>query len=163
MPHHAEISTIQSSFEKTLEPYLQPGNKLAHEMYDHLPLPWTCNDSSLEMAFPQSQFRRFDWDRDGILSDGEDFFGGSQEVPMAYYEKAVGTASQVTRWREAHPELVGTERDVVKEMIGRLRAVLADGDGDGGEGGKGKMLRGGSPIVLLMFKKAGGGEKDGQV
>ncbi|OCL02453.1 S-adenosyl-L-methionine-dependent methyltransferase [Glonium stellatum] len=140
MPRGAEINEIQSAFQRTVEPYMQPGNLIAHEMYDNLELPWAADPT--QTAFPKDKFQRFDWDRGG-LSDGKDFFGGSQEFPMAVYEQALGTVSAVTRWREAHPELVGTERDCVTEALAKLRQVLGD-----------QMLRGGGATALLMFKRA---------
>jgi hypothetical protein len=102
----------------------------------------------MRMPFPKDKFRLFDWDRDGVLSDGKDFFGGSREFPIEMYGQAFGTVSVVTRWREAHPELAGTDRDCVKEVVVQMRQVL----GDSG-------LRGGEPTVLLMFKREYGEER----
>jgi len=73
-----------------------------------LELPWATDPT--QTAFPKDKSRRFDWDRGGVLSDGKDFFGGSHEYPMAVLEQALGTASSVTRWREAHPERGGGGR-----------------------------------------------------
>lgn len=141
MPYAAQLKAIQQDFEQLIEPYFQPGNRIAHDMYDQLPLPWDADPS--QTAFPRESFQRFDWDRGGVLSDGKDFFGGSADFPIDLYEQALGTVSAVTRWREAHPDLVGTERDCVTEVVARTREAL---------GGRG--LRGGGATVLLMFKRA---------
>ena len=140
MPYAAKMIEIQESFHRVLEPYIQPGNRIAHEMYDNLELPWAADPAQKE--FPKDRFRRFDWDRGGVLSDGKDFFGGSPEFPIEFYEQVLGTVSAVTRWREAHPELVGTERDCVIEVVGQVRQIL-----------EGRRLRGGGATALLMFKK----------
>ncbi|KAF8587861.1 S-adenosyl-L-methionine-dependent methyltransferase [Ramaria rubella] len=140
MPYAVEVREIQRHFEDVLAPYMQPGNLIAHGLYDNLELPWTADPA--QTAFPQDLFCRFNWDRDGVLSDGKDFFGGSHEFPLEYLEKAMGTASAVTRWREAHPNLVNTERDCVAELVKRLRAVLGD-----------RGLRSGGSTALLMFRK----------
>lgn len=38
------------------------------------------------------------------------------------------TASMVTRWRDAHPELVGPEGDCVYVLVGKLKAALGVGE-----------------------------------
>lgn len=78
-----------------------------------------------------------------MLSDGKDFFGGSEDVPIAAVEKALGTMSAVTRWREGNPEKVGTEGDCVVRLVEGLKGVV-------GEGG---TMRGGAGTVLLMLKR----------
>ncbi|RFU34686.1 hypothetical protein B7463_g1652, partial [Scytalidium lignicola] len=120
MPHGAEVNKIQKAFELVLEPYMLPGNRLSYDLYDNLVLPWTADPT--QSAFPKDKFQRFEWDRNG-LSDGKDFFGGSREYPLEVYEQALGTVSAVTRWREAHPELVGTEKDCVKVMIAQKHPI----------------------------------------
>ena len=141
MPHAKEMNEIQESFERVIEPYFQSGNLIAHQMYDNLELPWTVDPA--QTAFPKNKFHRFDWDRGGVLSDGKDFLGGSREFPIELYEQALGTVSAVTRWREAHPDLVGTERDCVTEVVQKMRRVL-------GKTG----LRGGGATVLMLFERA---------
>lgn len=141
MPHAAKVDEISESFNRrVVDPYIEPGNRIAHDMYDNLELPWVADPT--QTAFPKDEFQRFDWDRGG-LSDGKDFFGGSVEFPISFYEQAIGTVGAVTRWREAHPELVGTERDCVKEVLAELREVLGE-----------TPLRGGGATVLLLFKKS---------
>jgi len=140
MPHAAKLKEIQDAFERVIDPYIEPGSRIAHDLYDNLELPWAADPT--QTAFPKDKFRRFDWDRGGVLSDGKDFFGGSHEYPMAVLEQALGTASSVTRWREAHPELTGTERDCVAEVVGQMRQVLGE-----------RGMRGGGATALLMFKR----------
>ena len=50
----------------------------------------------------------------------------------------------VTRWREAHPQLAGTENDVVVKMAREMREFLG-----------GEELVIGRSCVLLLFKKTG--------
>jgi hypothetical protein len=142
MPYAAAANAVQSEFMTSISSYFLPGNLLAHDMYDGLSLPWDADPS--QTAFPKEQFHRFDWDRNYILSDpeGKDFFGGSMEFPIEMYEAGLGTVSAVTRWRELHPELVGTEKDVVKECVAKMKTAV-----------DGKGLRGGAPTVLLLFKR----------
>ena len=50
----------------------------------------------------------------------------------------------VTRWREAHPQLAGTEEDVVVTMARDMREAV---------GGEEFVI--GRSCVLLLFKKTG--------
>ena len=50
----------------------------------------------------------------------------------------------VTRWREAHPDLVGTKKECVRVFVNNLREAL---------GGKDELLSGGATAILL-FKKS---------
>src|SRR6187402_2892276 len=107
---------------ETLAPYELPGNRLSLDMYDNLPLPWNISKPVTE--FPQSEYIKLEYDRDGKLSNGVSFFGQSQISTMDELEKGLGTASMVTRWRAANPDLVGTDKDVVKVFIKELREAL---------------------------------------
>jgi hypothetical protein len=92
-----------------------------------------------------------EWDRDGILSDGKEFFGGeSKKITLAELAKSLDTASMVTRWREAHPELVGADNDCVRETMDEVRRAL----GESGEiGNEDVSIKVGSGTVLLLFKR----------
>lgn len=60
-------------------------------------------------------------------------------------EKGLSTASMVTRWRAAHPDLVGTDKDVVKAYTNELREHLPKDHQ--------KVLTG-SATAILLFKKS---------
>ena len=57
--------------------------------------------------------------------------------------------SPVQRWREAHPEAVGTERDVVRTMMNEIERLLHEA---GVEKGK-EVVKGNLTGVMLMAKK----------
>jgi trans-aconitate 3-methyltransferase len=110
-------------------------------MYDNLAMPWSVAPST---AFPQQGFCKAEWDRDGVLT-GADFFGGEpEETTLEQLELGLATASMVTRWRDAHPDLVGTDEDCVKRLIADLRPLL---------GGRGLKCCGSTAI--LLFTRAG--------
>lgn len=77
------------------------------------------------------------------MSNGVNFFSGGSFTTLDEESKGLSTASMVTRWRAANPELVGTEKDVVKVFIRALREAL---------GGQDWILRG-SGTAILLFKK----------
>jgi hypothetical protein len=139
MPHGAKLKEIQETFERAVTPYFQPGNLIAHNMYDALELPWMADPT--QTAFPKDRYQRFDWDR-GSLSNGREFFGGTREYSLEVVKKGLDTVSAVTRWREAHPELAGTEQDCVSVIIEQMRQLLGE-----------TQLRGGGATALLMFKR----------
>ena len=142
-PNYEKVQEVLLRFEReTLAPYELPGNRLSMEMYDNLPLPW--NVSPLVKDFPQSEYVKHDYDREGVLSNGVDFFGGGDFTTLDEESKGLSTASMVTRWRAANPELVGTDKDAVREFIWELREAL---------GGQDWILRG-TGTAILLFKKS---------
>jgi len=131
-------------FEReTLAPYELLANRLSRDMYDNLSLPWTI--PTPVTAFPEKLFVKHEYDREGVLSNGKTFFGGGSETTLDNLEKWMETAGMVTRWKEANPELVGTDKDVVKKFIKELKEVLGPGQE--------KFLTG-TGTAILLFKKA---------
>jgi trans-aconitate 3-methyltransferase len=148
MPNYAAIQAVISELDdRHLKPYMEPGNLLARKLYIDLPLPWTLARPVLE--FDESTFHRKEWNKDGACAEGSEFFMGQQTADLEALEKVLGTASPVTRWREAHPDAVGTERDVVRMMRREIERLLHEA---GVERGK-EVVRGGVAGVLLMVKK----------
>jgi len=113
----------------------------------------TPNDGEIiASAFPESDFERHEWDRDGILSEGKEFFLHSEEenggeTTLDELERKLGTASMVTRWRQAHPDLVGTEKDCVKEMVAEIRRAMGAAENENAK------LKISAAAVLLLFKR----------
>ena len=109
-------------------------------MYDDLKMPWQIEPPVT--AFDEKDSKRYEWNRDGKVEQDEDFF---QELKMSphRYEQAMSTASMVTRWREDHPDLVGTDLDCVKQTVQRLKEAIG-GDFE---------IKFGTGFVLLLFKK----------
>jgi trans-aconitate 3-methyltransferase len=126
--------------------YETPSNKLSHDMYDNLPMPWDVKPPIA--AFPRGGYSRYEWNRNGTLKDGEvDFFGGGEEVTLDELRKQLGTASMVTRWREANVGTAGTERDCVELTIGGIVSALGSSEADTSK----LKLKIGSATTLLVF------------
>ncbi|KAH7417046.1 S-adenosyl-L-methionine-dependent methyltransferase [Cadophora sp. MPI-SDFR-AT-0126] len=141
-PNGREVMKVLFDFERiVLAPYALPGNHLAMDMYDHLPLPW--NVSPPVRAFPRSEYVKHDYDRDGELTNGVSFFNGTTILTLADIEKGFGTASMVTRWRAANPDLVGTDKDVLAVFARKLGDALREQD----------WVENGSGTAILLFKK----------
>ena len=110
-------------------------------MYDNLRLPWDV--ASPIAAFSSSRFVRREWVRDGILSNGTEFFCQSEESSLDQLERELSTASMVTRWRNGYPDLAGTEKDCVRETMTGLKEALSGHE----------TFVHGSGTVVLLFKK----------
>jgi hypothetical protein len=126
-----------------LERFELTPNVLSRTLYDDLILPWKFNPPHPE--FEESAYDRLEWDRDGMLTDGQDFFGGSLEISLDLLEKGYDTASTVTRWRAENPELAYGPDDCVKKTVAQLRKA-AGPEANG-------TIRGSTSTVLLLFKR----------
>ncbi|KAF4617083.1 hypothetical protein G7Y89_g15066 [Cudoniella acicularis] len=141
-PNYHKVRETMLHFEnEVLGPYQVAGNRISRGMYDTLPLPW--NVSPPVKDFPESKYVRHEYDRDGVLSNGKTFFSGAKVNALEEIEGGLATASLVTRWRAAHPDLVGTDKDCVKTFIREMRKIMV---------GKHELLIG-SATVILLFKK----------
>lgn len=134
-------AAIDEHYEEYLKPYQAPGNLLARNRYRDLLLPWTLAPPLAD--FEKASLFRKEWDV------GEDFFDGVQAMALKAYEKAMSTASPVSRWREDHPTTAGTEQDVVRILRRRLERILYDAGRDPDE----EMLKGDVQGVMLMVKR----------
>ena len=142
VPHADKINAILDRFrEEIVCPYEQPGNGIARDMYDRLGMPW--DGPSPITSFPRSLYIKHEFDRDGIPSNGKDFFGGSQAITFAQVEKILSTGSPVVRWREAHPDLVGTKDDLVAKLVDEVREFVGEQESLEVVGG----------TAILLFKK----------
>ncbi|KAJ5934163.1 hypothetical protein N7466_003710 [Penicillium verhagenii] len=144
-PSTPNASAIQAAMEKIqveyLAPYYEAGNILTRNRYTDFPLPWTLDGQIT--AFDEKTFFRKEWGVD------EGFFDREPVLSLDQVEKMMGVGSPVTRWREANPDAVGTERDVVRICRRAVEKLLHEA---GVEEGK-EVIRGGSMGVLLMVKK----------
>ncbi|KAL1877011.1 hypothetical protein Daus18300_002620 [Diaporthe australafricana] len=149
-PNASEVQAILSEFEDTvLGPYALPPNKLSQHNYRDIILPWDSADTA--SLFDEKSFKRLEWDVDGNLTDGIDFFGGSKGTTLAEMREGMSTASMVTRWRDAHPEKAGTDQDCVNVLIEKLKAAVAVDDGPGKEGET--VLRMGMGTAILFMSR----------
>lgn len=143
-PNHVAVQKAMDDFtEEYLIPYFAPGNFLVQDLYRGLLLPW--NLEVPEKTFDEKTFFRKEWD---WTEDGD---ASSEKSPITteMVEKLMDTASPTTRWREAHPDLVGTDKDAVKVLVANIKRALHE---VGVEEGK-EVLRAISGGVLLVVKK----------
>ena len=148
-PHAARVQTVLDALEHgRLAPYAAPGNVVSNGLYRELGMPWDAATAEgaaegAGVAFPEHEFVRREWDVGGQVGVGQRFFRGHEVISLEDFAGGLATASMVTRWREAHPELVGTHEDVVAVTVRELREAL---------GGR-EWFEGGSATALLMLKR----------
>jgi SAM-dependent methyltransferase len=149
LPNAQAIDTAMFTHrQRHLAEYITPGNLLARDSYVNLPLPWTLAAADVDVAairssFDQTTFRRVDWD------PATPFFVGEPEVDLDTFEKMLGTGSAETRWRQAHPDDVGTERDVVRMMRREIERLLHEAGVEKGQ----ERVKGTSHGAILFIKK----------
>jgi hypothetical protein len=138
VPNAAAIHEVMEEIkEKELKPFVKPGNLLTKDLYSRLPLPWTLAE---EKSFYRKEYGE----------DSEEFIEREGRiVDLDTMEKVMGTISPVQRWKDAHPDEVGTERDVVRRMRREMERLLREGGVEEGKEG----VRVSFKAVLLMFKK----------
>ncbi|ORY63281.1 S-adenosyl-L-methionine-dependent methyltransferase [Pseudomassariella vexata] len=145
MPNRDAVQALADEFhDKYIRPYAQPGSMLSQNLYVDLPLPWTLDEPVA--GFDQETFYRREWTGE---YDSDRFFADQAAVDLDTMEKMYSTASSVVRWREAHSDAAGTERDVLRIFRRSLEKLLHEA---GVEHGK-EWVRGSVGGVLLMVKK----------
>jgi len=83
-----------------------------------LKMPWDV--ASNNEAFDQKDTLRKVWNEGGRPEHDGSFFAGVVAGPLNIVEMGFGTASAVTRWREAHPDLANTEKDCVRAAFAQI-------------------------------------------
>lgn len=145
-PNGVAIQAAVEEFYNGLRLWARAGNRLTHDLYIDLPLPWTLETPVVE--FDKDSFVRKEWNKDKKGVENDIIRTGGPVTP-AQFEKIMGTSSPVTRWREAHPEKVGTEEDVVRQLRRRIESLLHEAGIKPGE----EVLNGEVAMVLLLVKK----------
>lgn len=146
-PKAEEIQAAMGRLMQSLDAYMEEGNRLNHELYVRLPLPWTVEPAVPE--FDEASYVRKEWGTGEGSEPADQFYASGPPVDLDMVEKIMSTASPVVRWRESHPEMVGTEGDVVRVTRREIEGLLHQA---GVEPGK-ERLYGGSAGVLMMVKK----------
>jgi hypothetical protein len=145
MPNHEAIQVAVDQLDVIVEKHMLPGNLMVRGLYRDLALPWNVDPAV--SAFDTESFVRKEWCTGP--DEETNFFEHQPPINLDIMELMIGTASPVTRWREAHPEAVGTEDDVVRQVRRKIEKILTDA---GVERGK-EMLKGDMTGVLLLFRK----------
>ncbi|KAF6832496.1 methyltransferase domain-containing protein [Colletotrichum plurivorum] len=149
-PNHQRMQAVLEQFQdEHLASHMAAGNLIGRTNYETLPLPWTL-DKPIP-AFDEATFVRKEFNKNGADSENHELFLGKQTWDLDAVEKYMSTISPVTRWREANPDLVGTEKDVVRRLRREVEMLLHEG---GVERGEEKITTGVAGVLLLVKKKA---------
>lgn len=141
-PNAAAIEAALTQLEEEhLVSFFEPGNRLTRDRYKDIKLPWTLDTPT--KAFDETTFFRREWGVD------EKFLDRPTELSMEHLEKVLGVGSPVTRWRDAHPDAVGTEEDIVRKGRRITEKLLHEAGVKEGE----EVIRPGIRGTLLIVKK----------
>lgn len=143
-PHAEELQKLMSDVEDSvLRPYEAPTSKLSRGMYEDLLLPWQVKPPVSGFEETNGNFKRVEWNKDGKVEPGKDFLGGRNVTP-AEIEMGFSTASTVTRWREANPDIANTDKDPVKVLVKEVVRILGSAD---------VKIHAGASTALLLLKR----------
>jgi hypothetical protein len=151
---HADNEKVQEIMDHfshvVLGPYVTPGSKLAKNGYNGLNLPWDQPETA--SLFEKESLLEKRWYSNDSESKEMGFFGGlaQDQWPLTAVKAMLGTMSPVIRWREAHPNLAGTDQDCVDVVIRQL----CDAIGAPNALEDGTTMSGGMGIVLFCLKRA---------
>lgn len=166
-PNKENVQHIWTEFEvEVLKPFEEPGNKLARELYKDLEMPWTIDLSLPEItpemanelkSYDESSSIRREFNKDGIpdpspeFADTHGFMTWRKNLSLEVAGKMLGTASQVTRWRQAYKEQLekGEIEDCLDKMLRLTREELAKTP----EGVGKDCFDVGIAMVLIVVKK----------
>ena len=152
-PNVKKVQILLDKFElEILKPYELPGNRLCRELYETLGLPWTLGVDGFDV---QSYIHRT-WNKHGAFDESiEGGFLKRMEQDWNTLEKGLGTASMVTRWREAHQEQLenGELEDCVTVLMREVENSVNEGMQRGDEGYHDRMVVG-TAMGLTMWRKS---------
>lgn len=134
--------------EDVLRPYMVRGNLLTRAGYVGLEMPW--DEELTASAFERETFLRREWEARDVFSSYATRPLGGEGSPLERIEALMETGSPVTRWREAHPDLAGTDKDCVRVVVSQIREVLGDLKGSDAMA----AMVDGAAIVVLCVKRA---------
>jgi SAM-dependent methyltransferase len=149
VPNAEKIQKAMTEIEdRELRPYFEPGNLMTRSLYKTLVLPWMLESQTGVEAFEEKALWRREWGT-GEHDSEEYYQGGGMNVNLDTMELMLSTMSPVQRWREANPEKVGTNGDVLKLMRGKIERLLQEAGVEIGQG----MIKGHLKGVMLIVKK----------
>ncbi len=161
VPNATAIQAAMDEHQEThMAPFTEPGNILTRNRYVDIALPWTLAPTQPPVHnFDPDTFVRLEWpidepffDRGQSAAGGSGVGGGGGDeagADLDTFEKMMATGSAETRWRQAHPDLVGTEGDVLKQLRLKITRLVHEAGVKPGE----ERLRGVVEGVLLFVKK----------
>ncbi|KAF5585222.1 trans-aconitate 3-methyltransferase [Fusarium subglutinans] len=128
-----ELQSIFNDFLDALAPYSRAGTHLTQSGYVDLPMPWDNPDTS-KFYDQQASARHVLTADDGFVANtgrkdrSEGNSDESVDKQVQRMERLVGTFGSLSRWQKGNPELVGTEKDPARILMGKVRQML-EGNG----------------------------------
>lgn len=143
-----------------LLPFEMPGNKLVRELYRDLDMPWTIEaEGEAKQAldsFDRELSVRREFNADG-QPDPDPMFAETngylvyRHANVGMLSKGLGTASPVTRWREAHKEQL--DKGEIEDCVSRMLRLMRERMWLPEEGFEERFIDCGVSNVLVVLKK----------
>ena len=151
MPNAPALQAALLRFLARLDDYMEPGNRLASKLYEGMALPWSSPETPVP-EFDEASFLRKAWSAADIATAPADnnLFADKRPVDLKTLEMALGTMSPVKRWRDAHPDDVGTENDITRVVVREMESLLHEA---GVEKGKEELIGEGLGVLVMVKKK----------
>ncbi|KAF0644664.1 hypothetical protein FPSE5266_11333 [Fusarium pseudograminearum] len=128
-----KVQTIFEDFrQNVLRPYHSAGSQITMDGYVDLVMPW--DDPTTASLYDRKSSSRHELSaKDGhfpkhYLMDNTPG-DVSLDEKLQRFEKLVNSFGTVNRWQKANPELIGTEDDIVKILMRKLRAAAEENGG----------------------------------
>lgn len=148
MPNAEKVqAAIDRHREEDLGPFMDEGNRMVQAGYRGLKMPWDCEP--VVEGWEEGTFVRRVWGLEEFFFEGQEKDGQRGGVGLEAAEMMLGTGSAVTRWREANPEKVGTQDDVVKKLMREIGVLLREAGVKEGE----ERINGAVGGVVLLVKR----------
>ncbi len=124
-PEAAKLHEIFIHFhDVVLGPYQQPGHKLVQDGYVALGLPW--DEPLTAPLFERGTFLRKEWGGSLRTADENSSSLRALGSPLQASQSTLAPMGPVPRWREAHLDLVGTDRDCVNVAMAQIRDAFGE-------------------------------------
>lgn len=148
-PNAAAIQAVcDAHVENDMKPHMLPGNFIAQNRYQDLILPWHVSSDQHVSAFDENTFVRLEWPSDEPWHTIGPH--GTEGTDLDVWEKVLATCSVEARWRHVNPDLVGTDKDVLKIFRTKVEHLLHEAGVKPGA----EKIRTVVDAVILFVKKS---------
>lgn len=114
--------------DEVLDAYSVPGTKITRDGYKNLTMPWDVPATA--GLFDRDTLLRRELDRDELAGGYTAKAVAADPLAVSIWQRVenfLNTMDAVTRWREAHPDLAGTDKDCVRVLMAETIEAVAEG------------------------------------
>jgi len=124
LPNAQKVNDLWRSARDVYSQSSRPTNAVAHNAYDDIFVPVPGSESGW------SEATRRKWDIDGTITDPSGQFFAPYKATIAHMRDEASTYGTVYKWRQEHPDLVGTKDDPTHTLFEKTKELLGIGEYD---------------------------------